>query len=278
MPFFDVNFVTTQEASRYILGAILDWLTLIVVIAIIYLLFMLATGGEWIEKLGNLFGGAKGEGGNGGDTSGGGEGSGDRGGGRTGNNRPMPPGAPQNVHHQWNDPDGRYQISWDHRPPEENVVEYQIQRRESPSLGTLATKRFLIGNLFGGWQTIGKSTTNGFDDTGSPVRWTINPRNLTYSGNKTLNPNLAYEYRVRAINGKGKKSPWSRSSEVGSRNQPTAEPQTTQAFPQQSVTSPTGAPTQQPTGGTSPVNPARPGTIIITGAIGPSGQPKINNP
>lgn len=200
-------FAPVQVGVMGIAGMVLDWLNIAVVFAILYMLFQLATNGTLGGKNG-LWGG------------GGGSGGGGSGGGgderpprppREGEERTLPPGIPQNVIHEWDRPNGRYLLAWDARPGDENVVEYQIQRREAPRLRNLGTRRFLTGNLVGGWQTIGRSTTPEFIDSGSSHRWRINPRNLTYPGNRRVRQNLMYQYRVRAINRNNQKGSWGHS-------------------------------------------------------------------
>ena len=205
MAFFAaINFASTQGVARVFLGIILSYLTLAVVLAIIYMLFQLVTSGN---GLGGLFGGGSGRTGRGGNepaprpprTP------------REGAERALPPGIPQNIVHDWDAPNTRYLLRWEARPGDENVVEYEVQRREAPSLRNLGTRRFLTGNLIAGWQTIGRSTAPTFIDTGASHRWRINPRNITYPGNRQLRPNLAYQYRLRAINNQNRHGPWGNS-------------------------------------------------------------------
>lgn len=49
--------VDVTQSSQYILGTMLDWLSIAVVFCIIYMLFRLATGGKGFSGLGNLFSG-----------------------------------------------------------------------------------------------------------------------------------------------------------------------------------------------------------------------------
>jgi hypothetical protein len=194
--------VNVQQAVQPILGAMLDYLSLLVTIVLLYMLVRLGIG--TYDKARERFG----------------RDGGRDGGGRRerpprtpkeGAERPLPPGVVQHLQHRWDAPQQRYLLHWEARPGDENVVEYRIQRRESPSLRNFFSRRLLVANMFGGWQTIGRSTASEFADTGTTHRWAVNPRNLTYPGNRRLHPNLAYEYRVRAVNNQNQSGPWAYS-------------------------------------------------------------------
>gem|GEM_PF-1786603 len=107
------------STANAILAPMLDWLSIAIIIAIIYMLFMAATGGEGIGRFSNLFGGGNGAGNGGGNTP---RERGPRG-------DPVPrPGAPLNVHHA-PQPANTFKVTWDPRPTEENIINYIVERK-----------------------------------------------------------------------------------------------------------------------------------------------------